>query len=556
MTMFAPRHGPEVHLELEEGEQLLHVARFHWLVLLRDALPPLVVALGAAGIALYRAVGGRFLVAGATATGSTGLDALNWFLLILIAGFGVLWWRTQRSDIRIPRFARTARTLFIIAIIVVLVGVVLFRFSGGRLLYIDPYSAGHATDLLNIALLLIALVATLYLLYVIRDWSENYLVITNLRVVLDEEEYLVQRRQQLIAISDVQQVKVNADGYLKYWLGFGTVIVRSFSPRTLRFDFASNPHLIQQIILGEVNKLRRAQEPELLRQMIEDQVYGKKIKPPAIPVQVKERENKLPSWFFPPNPQIDTERDMVTWRPADVFVMLSISRPLLLFVALTAGVVVLARIGFLGSGAAVLLWLPIFLVCGGWVFWIRESYVHDVYILNRQEIIDVDRRPFGPESRRRAPLSAVQDISYNVSIVEFVLGYGDVIIETGGASGGRFTFNHVPNPRGVQATINDYMTDFKRRQKEMQIKDTLELLKHYHNVQVEHGEVFQERLVREEVARTRETMDEHIHRHVSELLQEAMPMALRREARMAARYELLRMMRQRGRVRRRRRSAQ
>lgn len=554
MTMFAPGRGPEVHLELEEGERLLHVARFHWLVLVRDALPPFVVVLGAGGIALYRAVGGRFLVAGAT-TSAAGMDVLNWFLLLLILGFGALWWRTRQSDIKLPRFVRLVRTAFIIAIIVVLMGVVLFRFSGGRLLYIDPYSAGRASDTLNIILILIAIVAGLYLLYVIRDWSENYLVITNLRVVLDEQEYLVQRRQQLIAISDVQQVNVRAEGYLKYWLGFGTIIVRSFSPRTLSFDYAAKPQLIQKIIMDEVNKLRRAEEPELLRQMIEDQVYGKAIKPATIPVKVRERENKLPSWFFPPNPQIDTQRDIVTWRPADVFVLLALSKPLLLFAVLTAGVVLLARFGLVGSGGAVLLWLPVLLIAGGWAFWIRESYVHDVYILNRQQIIDVDRRPFGPESRRQAPLSSVQDISYNVSIVEFILGYGDVIIETGGAAGGRFTFSHVPNPRGVQATINDYMTDFKRRQKETQIKDTLALLKQYHSVQMEHGEVFEEKVVREEVARTQQTLDEHIHRHVSELLQEAMPVTLRREARMAARYELVRMLRHRGRLRRRRRSS-
>ncbi len=484
-----------------------------------------------------------------------GMDALNWFFLLLILGFGALWWRAQQSDINIPRVARLVRTIFIISIIVVLVGIVLFRFSGGRLLYIDPYSAGHASDTLNIALILLAIVATLYLLYVIRDWRENYLVITNLRVMLDEEEYLVQRRQQLIAISDVQQVNVKAEGYLKYWLGFGTIVVRSFSPRTLTFDYATKPQMIQKIIMDEVNKLRRAEEPELLRQMIEDQVYGKATKPTAIPVQVKEQPNRLPSWFFPSNPQIDTQRDIVTWRPADVFVLLSISRPLLLFAALTAGVVVVAQFGLVSTGGALLLELPVLLICGGWVFWIRESYVHDVYILNRQQIIDVDRRPFGPESRRQAPLSSIQDISYDVSIVEFVLGYGDVIIETGGAAGGRFTFSHVPNPRGVQATINDYMTDFKRRQKETQIKDTLALLKEYHKVQVEHGEVFEEKLVSEEVARTQQTMDEHIHRHVQELLQEAMPISLRREARVAARYELARMLRHRGRIRRRRRSS-
>lgn len=52
----------------------------------------------------------------------------------------------------------------------------------------------------------------------------------------------------------------------------------------------------------------------------------------------------------------------------------------------------------------------------------------------------------------------------------------------------KFTFDHVPDPRGVQATINDYLTDFRKHEKERQLRDTLTLLKQYDLVQREHGE--------------------------------------------------------------------
>jgi hypothetical protein len=100
----------------------------------------------------------------------------------------------------------------------------------------------------------------------------------------------------------------------------------------------------------------------------------------------------------------------------------------------------------------------------------------------------VDKKPFGPENRRRAPLSSIQDITFNVTFIENLLGYGDVVIQTGGAGGGTFTFYHVPNPRGVQATLNDYLTDFRKREKKRQLRDTVALLREYHTAQLAHGE--------------------------------------------------------------------
>ena len=47
------------------------------------------------------------------------------------------------------------------------------------------------------------------------------------------------------------------------------------------------------------------------------------------------------------------------------------------------------------------------LVFGGWFWWLREEYINDKYILNRSSIIDIDRRPLGPENVRRAQLAAI-----------------------------------------------------------------------------------------------------------------------------------------------------
>jgi hypothetical protein len=263
---------------------------------------------------------------------------------------------------------------------------------------------------------------------------------------------------------------------------------------------------MQDKILAEVNKLRRQAEPELLRQMIEDQIYSDKPLPkPRLAIQVQELHGPLP-WLFHPNPHIDYERETVIWRPFWPFLLLELLRPIGTFLIVMLALLFLIRLELISLGVALLLALPVLLACGFWAFWVYEEHENDIYILTRQNITDVDKRPFGPETRRVAPLGAIQDISFNVGFWEallqnlFNLGFGDVTVKTGGAAGGDFTFKHVPDPRGVQATINDYLTDFRKREKERSLQDALQLLKQYHLLQQNHGELMSEERIAQLVA--------------------------------------------------------
>jgi Bacterial PH domain len=393
------------------------------------------------------------------------------------------------------------------------------------------------------------------LIYNVLDWANDFLVLTNFRVIHIDTQLLVRDVKQEIVIDNIRQVDNRADSYIAYWLGylrrgierfgswlglrnppqgpvaavFSTLVVRSFSVRTLTFGYAADGYVMERMILAELSKLRRQQEPELLRRLIEDRVYSDKPPPkPSPAIHVEERPGPIP-WFFPPNPEI--KGDTITWRPYWIFLALAMLRPLAILVLVSAGAVLALRLGFLTPGLAFVLWLPIALFCIGWVIWIREEHEHDKYILNRQNIIDVDKRPFGPESSARGPLSAIQDIVFDVNFIESLLGYGDVIIDTGG--GGKFTFRHVPDPRGVQATINDYLTDFKKGERERQLTDMLALLKQYHSVQGEHGELID-----------KDQLAALINEKVSAQLAQPQTAAAQAEsAREAARGELIRLLR-------------
>jgi len=212
-------------------------------------------------------------------------------------------------------------------------------------------------------------------------------------------------------------------------------------------------------------------------------------------VDASERGGLL-AWFRHPNPEVrkEGEFDVLTWRPVKLFILLAIARPYFSFLFPALALWFLARLGLLLPETALLIGLVIALVTLAWGLWIREEHENDKFILNIREIIDVDKMPFGPESSRRAPIGAIQNIEFDVTFFESLLGYGDVIITTAGGAG-KFTFDHVPDPRGVQATINNYLSFFKQRETERNLKGTLDLLQQYRKLQIEKEELITDNLM-------------------------------------------------------------
>ncbi len=486
---------PQISLELDEGERILYIGRRHWMELVQGGIAYIVVGAIAGLLALYRAVGGTFLQ-GSIAT--TGLDVVNVLVLLMI--ILVLWfWR--RSRVNVPQRKVWQSTLNIIypLSVLTLLAVFAFRFSGGRLLYIDPALA-RPFDLFNIILIIAAVISIGMMVYLYVDWLDDFLVLTSTRVVYDDEQLFARHIQQQILIDDIQQVNLKSDTYPAYWFNYGTIVIRSFSPVTITFKFAADPRELQSRIQAELNNLRKSQGPELLRQLIEDRVYNNQPQPKASrAIHVASNPGPLP-WLIKPNPEIDFKREIVIWRPAWVFLMIALIRPIGVLLLILVLVALGTNVLFLPVGWMAAVTIFALLVCGFWAFWVYEEHQNDVYILTRSDITDVDKRPFGPETRRRAPLSAVQDVSFDISYIESILGFGTVIVQTGGAAGGKFTFNHVPDPRGVQATINDYLTDFRKREKERQFQDSLSLLREYHHVQAQHGELADTDALAREVA--------------------------------------------------------
>jgi PH (Pleckstrin Homology) domain-containing protein len=565
--------------EFYEDEEILHKTGRHWVVLVQRGF---IVALAAgltAGLAFYWAIGGSFIESDVGDVGR--FDLTNIILIVLIGVLILLWQRQARRPVKgkqPSRFAWLPDLPFILGV-GVLALLVFFRFRGGRVFYINPLEA-RGDEPLSLVLAGIALMLTGALVYIMIDWANDYLILTPTRVIYDDQQLLIRHFQQELLIENIQQVNVRADSYLAYGLGqigyamgifgswfglrerpkppaqasFATIVIGSFSPQNITFARAMYPYAMQSAIQAKINQRNKAKAPELLQRLIEDQVYKNQVPKqpgPAVHVHVEERHgSRLIHWLFHTNPERDG--DTLTWRPFWLFMVLAILRPFGTFALATIGLALLTQLGLLPGVWAFLIWLPITLFCLGWLIWIREEHVNDKYVLNLQTIIDVDKKPFGPESSRRAPLTAIQNIEFDVSFLESILGYGDVIIETAGG-GGKLTFHHVPDPRGVQATINDYLTYAKKRDQERPFKEALDLLKEYHTIQVGRGELVDNanpKLAAVVSDKVSAYMDETVPAQVANEVATQLPQHIHRQVSGAVRQELWRAMLRRRRPRR------
>jgi hypothetical protein len=475
-------------LDLAENEQILYVTGRHWIILLSRLIIPLLSICFFGGIAIYRAIGGGFLVSN---TGEpTGFDLFN-IILVLIEAVLILFW--VALWVRGGKDPNPGRVL--LAANLAILALIWFRYNGGRIFYIDPGRFfGQAFDPLNLLLIGLTTVSLFSIFFVVCDWLNDELILTNRRVVYDNDQVFIprlleQRVQQQIFIEEVQDVFAATKTYPQHWFQYGTIEVKSARiGGNIVFHGARNPKEMQRRIMAQVNENRRKRGEQDLATLIETKVYNEPS--PRTKRQLPSNPPRWPwlSWLLPPNPEVQPEKETIIWRKHWLFLLQGLMPP---FTMLFVGWIIVILVGSWGLFPGP--WLTVFIIAIliaflAWSAWEIEDFRNDMYILTPTNIIDVEKKPFGPEDRRAASLGAITNVSFETTFISNFLGYGNVVVETAG-SGGKFTFLHVPKPRDVVAMINDYYVMFKRADKERSLNDMLELLRHYHLAQQRHHEL-------------------------------------------------------------------
>lgn len=330
-------------------------------------------------------------------------------------------------------------------------------------------------------------------LWNVVDWGNDYYIVTNKRVVWLEKVIGIYDSRQEAPLSTLLSVGVETS-FASRLLDYGTVVMRTFVGQ-INFTHVTHPnearHLIEEhwqrtkVVLSRMEK-------EAMKNVLRQKL--------GLPVKPLEQETPKPAEVAKP-----ARRKMIislaglvggnlfqirfedsgtityrkhwyvlfkqTWKPAAFLLLLfiwMISRAVHLILSPVEGFFTRASNGGLRPDA-IFFSLPVVMI--PFLLWWIYQYVdwrNDIFQVTQDQILDIDRKPFGTEERRVAPLDNILSTRYERrGLAGYLFNFGTVYIAVGGTS---LAFEDVSDPASVQADIDRRRLAARRKKEEVEIR--------------------------------------------------------------------------------------
>jgi hypothetical protein len=340
------------------------------------------------------------------------------------------------------------------------------------LFYANFFIASLFIVLLTAVLSLLAVFG--WIVWTVIDWGNDYYIVTNQRVVWLEKVIGIYDSRQESPLSMILSVSVETS-QLGRILDYGDVIIRTFVGK-ISFRLVTHPEQAQHMIEEYWNRTKEqatSMEKEAMKNAIRKRL-GLPVPPPP---KTGSRSNDSP----PPEPRptgipailrmLGSTRlkmryefgDHVVYRKHWVVLFLTAWFPLLA----TLGVVFLflwrlvelafdpARVFFsfqTGFDTWISVYFLAFFPFAGWLAYRVMDWSNDKFEVTSEQIIDIDRKPFGTESRNAAQLESILGTNYiRRGILGNIFNFGTVYITVGGT---KLAFEDVMDPATVQSDID------------------------------------------------------------------------------------------------------
>jgi hypothetical protein len=353
--------------------------------------------------------------------------------------------------------------------------------------------------LLPTLLLILSLVGGLgWLAWSAVDWSNDYVIITNRRVVLLERVLLLYESRQEVPLEAILADEVQTDQVGRI-LNYGNLIVRTYTGQLI-LDRLAEPQLVLGLLEEQRDRARRGRR-RAQREAIEATIRSRLGLPTGPSSSASEAP---PAETAPPSPS-STQRlgrtlarlfmlreevgDTIIYRTHWAILLAKTAPPTLALAADIALVWLILsqrlplppRLG----------WILLLVGLPALALWWLYQYVdwrNDRYIITSDMIIDVYKKPLGTEEKRSAPLRNIQTIEYaRKTIIHLLLNFGTVYIRVGDT---QFTFDDVYNPSEVQRELFQRLVAVKQREEQRaeqaQREQLAEWIELYHRVVSSH----------------------------------------------------------------------
>ncbi len=352
-------------------------------------------------------------------------------------------------------------------------------FSGVVLiLYLAALGQGWRGAWLNWTAALLGLAAAIQFAWGILDYLNDYLLVTNQRLVRQEKVLFITEKRQSAVLEQVRSIDITSD-LLGKLFDYGRITIQTAATGgAIEFDYVPAAPQIKAQILEQQNLRRRhtqASQRMVIQTMLEDR-FGLRLR---LPVRVRP---EIPTPPTPPRGWWERVRrwfdlnahlavrldDRIIWRKHWILLVYTTAAP-----AATLALIVGLLVGQWWLPAALAPYIPpltvvlvLFgLVALGWLAWNIADWRNDTYEIDDRSVVDVEKKPFFfDEERRTALLSDIENIEVSIpSPLHYLLNFGNVRLRTAAADGD-FTFDWVPDPRGVADEIRRRMELYRNQQ--------------------------------------------------------------------------------------------
>ncbi len=302
------------------------------------------------------------------------------------------------------------------------------------------------------------------------DWSNDYSIITNRRVLFQEKIILLYDSRQEAPINAVLSVGRDTTQIGRIF-HFGEMAVRTYTG-VITLPAIRNPELVADIIAHlqhqHMTIIGRRERVEQMAVALRQQLSGEQ---PLTTEEIRKPQGSKQGFgkFLSNLIMLRFEEDgKITYRTHWLIMLKKLLMPTLVLVLLQ--LILISRLTGLFT-----LFDPIsmMIIIGmldlvGLLWWMYQffDWRNDYYVLTQDQIMDVYKKPLGDEDKRAAPLRNIQSINFKRNgLLGIIFNFGTVYVLIGD---NQLTFNNVFNPSEVQREIFNrlYTMEYKQKQDE------------------------------------------------------------------------------------------
>ena len=307
------------------------------------------------------------------------------------------------------------------------------------------------------------------------DWSNDYYIVTDKRVVWLEKVIGLYDSRQEAPLSTLLSVGVETD-LIGRMLDYGTVVVRTFVGR-IAFSHVPYPYEASHLISKYWDRTKEVSsiaEKEAMKNALREKM--------GLTVQVKAQEPppKPPEVELPKRSAVFSlaklvsgnlfrirfeDSGTVTYRKHWYALLKQLWQPSA-FILIVLIWLIYRGFDLLGSGTFIqhtadgrtlpdtILLSLLFVLLPLSLWWVYQfwDWRNDIFQVTPDQIVDIDKKPFGTEERRAALLDNILSTQYSrIGLAGYLFNFGTVYITVGGS---QLAFEDVSDPASVQADID------------------------------------------------------------------------------------------------------